>query len=82
MEIFPQSTKCINDYPDRTNEFIGPKHFVITRVHCNYKFYEIFIFFLHVSQAEIMSMIIPNNFIFYHKKLIDKCIFYFLHSIK
>ena len=34
MEIFPQSTKCINYYPLITEEFTGPKHFVITRVHC------------------------------------------------
>ena len=34
MEIFPRSTKCINYYPDITKEFTGPKHFVITRVHC------------------------------------------------
>ena len=32
MEIFPQSTKCINYYPLITKEFTGPKHFVITRV--------------------------------------------------
>ena len=25
-----------NEYPDITKEFTGPKHFVITRVHCIY----------------------------------------------
>ena len=39
MEISPQSTKCINYYPLITNigyneGVSGPKHFVITRVHC------------------------------------------------
>ena len=32
MEFPPQSTKCINYYPDITKEFTGPKHFVIMRV--------------------------------------------------
>ena len=39
MDIFPQSTKCINYYPLITNigynEGIAyPKHFAITRVYC------------------------------------------------
>ena len=40
MEIFPQSTKCINYYPLLTKEFTGPKHFVITRDRCILLFVE------------------------------------------
>ena len=39
MEISPRGLNALiisgyNEYPDITNEFTGPKHFVITRVRC------------------------------------------------
>ena len=52
IDIFP---RALNEYPDITKEFTGPKHFVITRVHCRLLcLFEKRAYFVTLSQSIIV----------------------------